>query len=122
MPSKAEIEEFLAELTATEKYDEEEGFHYWDLPDGGKLHAGVCTNSARLVANRFNGEVKGYSTTQESLVGGICFGHDFAIVGDLLVDWWAKTYEEKPAIWDLNHPDLPQHYGNPTQWETMPHQ
>lgn len=119
MSLRKEIEEFLQELTDSEKYDEEEGVHYWYNPSG-KVESGICTNGAKLIAARFNGEVKGYATNQENLVGGACFGHDFAIVGEYLVDWWAKIYEEKKAIWELNNPELETHYLPQNQWETVP--
>lgn len=102
--SKAEIESFLAHLTSSEQYDEEEGCYYWDNPSGGnRLDSGICTNGAELVAKKFGGKVFGYylGHGESALVGNT--GHDFALVQDrFLVDWWGANVEgtSKP-VYDL---------------------
>jgi hypothetical protein len=73
----------------------EGGFHYW--PHAGGIECGVCTNGARLIAEKFGGFVAGYEITpgeSRALVGANVFGHDFAVVGEFLVDWWGWQYEQ----------------------------
>lgn len=124
-----EIELFMAELFETEKYDEAEGYHYWDRPSGLKeerIPSGCCTNSARLVANKFGGKVFGFAHqfNKTAVVAKDCFGHDFAIVGDLLVDWWAFhfTGETDRPIYHLvkDAAQVLHLYGPRENWDEVP--
>lgn len=80
-------------LKREEKYDSNIGYSYWDT-DHGELACGTCTNAARIIANKFNGYVAGYRLEgdEEEIIGADCFGHDFAVVGGYIVDWWAWQY------------------------------
>lgn len=85
-------------LTDQSRYQESEGFHYWppEVGAGERDQCGVCTNGAILVARQFYGQVFGYKLPPESdprLVGCDCFGHDFALVDEYLIDWWGWDYE-----------------------------
>ena len=53
------------------------------------------------MAHKFGGYVAGYEIDAKEktfLVGGNAGGHDFAIVGDFIVDWWGWYYEGLPEI------------------------
>ena len=91
-----QLMQFCAALTQEAKYDEEIGHHYW-LRNGEYFACGVCTSSAQLIAKTFGGQVFGYHTNEsddKNLIGFDCGGHDFAMVGNFLVDWWAHEYEQ----------------------------
>lgn len=90
-------------------YDEEGGFYFWPQVDAARMlgkgdQCGICTSGARLMAEKFGGFVAGYAIDPEdpqTLVGAVAFGHDFAVVGDFIVDWWGWEYEqslESPVI------------------------
>jgi hypothetical protein len=88
--------EYCKELSITELYDETEGVHYWNIPCLRRnrtytVQSGVCTDSARLIPNKFGGKVFGYlmQDNPKAVIGHDCFGHDFALVGTYLVDFWA---------------------------------
>ena len=87
----------LAECCKLKKslgYDERGGFFFW--PHVGGVECGISTNGARLIARKFGGFVAGYAIDLEdrrSLVGADVFGHDFAVVGNFIVDWWGWEYE-----------------------------
>ena len=99
MPSRSEIEAYLRHLADSER--QEEGVSVF--PDGSPTT--ICTSSARLVARKFGGKVYGYYIDDDNpdLVGNDSGGHDFAIVGNYLVDWWAHYVENSdfPAVYDL---------------------
>ena len=102
-------------LNRAERYDETDGYAYWLLdftgrpfiPEAGadmdiieskstKEECGKCTNGADLIAKHFGGYVAGYPMGEEykqSLVGYDCGGHDFAVLGNYIVDWWGLNYE-----------------------------
>jgi hypothetical protein len=121
--TRDEIENFLSHLTANDVYDEEEGCHYWDI-GGEKIESSVCTNGAKLVVDKFGGDVFGYHFDGDSSgkVGSDAGGHDFAIVQDrYLVDWWGANVEgTSKAIYDLSHPkdaeEVERLYAPRDQW------
>jgi hypothetical protein len=88
-------------LTALMDYDEGGGFYFWPhaeglAREGFDCKCGICTNGAKLIARQFGGFVAGYSITSDQsrlLVAADAGGHDFAIVGPFIVDWWAWEYE-----------------------------
>ena len=96
------VSELLAEcdrLTATMQYDDDEGYHFWPVPKGDRIECGRCTNGARLIAEKFHGYVAGYPIDHKQpkalgLVAVDCGGHDFAVIGENIVDWWAWDYEQ----------------------------
>lgn len=80
----------------------EAGFCFWPstpshpVPDGAN-QCGRCTNGARLIAEKFGGFVAGYPIGPEDpqdLIGAFAGGHDFAVIGLFIVDWWAWEYEQ----------------------------
>lgn len=90
-------------------YDEEGGLYFWpgaeDVAGKGlKCRCGICTNGARLIAKKFGGFVAGYSIDSDNsriLIAADVGGHDFAVVGPYIVDWWAWEYDhsiEDPVI------------------------
>jgi hypothetical protein len=109
-----------------ESADTSGDFAFWPHAPAGQNECGVCTNGARLIARRFGGRVCGYAmSTRDSddLIAKDCFGHDFAIVGDYLVDWWAWDYPES-----LPHPILhlqkdaaliAKYYKPQSEWVTL---
>ena len=109
-----QLQDFCAYLTSSEKYDEEDGYGYWsgepDAGNAGRELSVVCTNSARRIAAKFGGKVYGYRFPDNTprgtgLVGAdTAEGHDFAVVGDYLVDWWDSAVEGDPSgkcVYDL---------------------
>ena len=106
MVTKAQIEKYLEDLSSGEYYDEEEGCHY--LRKG--YQSGVCTDSSRLIAKKFGGKVFGYyfkDSDPNTFVGRrSASGHDFAVVGKYLVDWWGKNMEgTSKGVYDLSSVD-----------------
>ncbi len=85
----------------------------------------TCTDSASLIASFFDGKVYGYFIEEhdERIFGSASGGHDFAIVGNYLVDWWIKYIEgdSERAIFDMNDPAdmkyINEHYFDKDQWE-----
>ena len=81
-------------------YDETAGFYFWpnvatmESPDY-ESQCGICTNGAKLIAQEFGAYVAGYLIHPEdpqTLVGADVYGHDFAVVGDFIIDWWGWEY------------------------------
>ena len=96
-------------LTFAMDYDETGGFYFWPhvegmVREGFDCRCGICTSGARLIAHKFGGFVAGYEIAPDEprqFVGADVFGHDFAVVGPFIVDWWAWEYErslECPVI------------------------
>lgn len=89
-------------LTALMDCFEEDGYYFWPHVEGlaregfdGKC--GICTNGAKLIARKFHGFVAGYEIGEkdpQTLAGAIAGGHDFAVVGPFIVDWWAWEYDQ----------------------------
>jgi len=127
---RSELLQYCQHLSDTEQYDDEEGYHYWEvvLPGLGEPRAqsGNCTNGARLIANKFGGVVMGYRVTDnptETLCERVG-GHDFAIVGRFLVDWWAWQLPSAIAApvldLDLDKHQIRRLYGDPNCWSLTP--
>ena len=81
------------------KYDDANGFYFWPniaCLRGNENQCGICTNGANLIAEKFGGFVAGYAIDRDdpqTLIGADAGGHDFAVVGDYIVDCWAWEYE-----------------------------
>ncbi len=108
------------------------GFHYWPevkvrrfVPEGPS-ECGICTNGAKIIAARFDGYVAGYTIHPDEsrrLVGADCFGHDFAVVGNFIVDWWGWEYEQSifhPVI-EIGSSVAAMAYKPVSEWQTFPH-
>ena len=82
-------------------YDNTNGFYFWPDTVGASIPAGenkcgICTNGAKLIAQKFGGYVAGYPINHDdpqTLVGAFAVGHDFAVIGDFIIDWWGWEYE-----------------------------
>lgn len=119
-----EIETFLQHLLKTEQYDEQQSYSYW--PVEGCPSVTCCTNGARLIATEFGGVIRGYScrSVEDPRVGAWSYGHDFAIVGQYLVDYWGAFVDEclPRAVFHLgSDADLiTSLYGMPETWTAVP--
>jgi hypothetical protein len=84
----------------------------------------ICTNSARMVAERFGGRVMGYwhKDNPTAALGEAEGGHDFAVVGDYLVDGWACYVDTRgPAVLHLTRDvaNIERLYGDRSRWTLM---
>lgn len=81
-----------------------------------------CTNGARWLAYHLNGDVYGYSLSDnpDATIGETSFGHDFCVVGDFIVDYWGRQFSEveTPGIHHRSRLDGSL-YGNPDRWEQL---
>jgi len=119
------VEAYLAELRDTEIHGEDQSV--WKVGTR-ELEVVVCTSSAALVAKRFGGKVMGFWADDNPTAGvnRICSGHDFAVVGDLVVDYWLREVEEvsPKAVFDLSDPKEAQEaqawYGPQEKWSETP--
>ncbi|MDR3412373.1 MAG: hypothetical protein P4L87_15775 [Formivibrio sp.] len=97
--SKCLKDDLLAEcheLVRLTQYDAKAGISFWPHVPSDCNDCGRCTNGARVIAEKFGGLVAGYQiedTDPQTLVGADAGGHDFAIVGGFIVDWWGWQYE-----------------------------
>lgn len=137
MITRKQIEAYLKELTDSEHnsgnddmavFKNLEGF---DLCPRSSLDVVICTTSAMMVAAKFKGKVYGYQLYHDTpgyhkkLIAATCGGHDFAVVGSYLIDWWARNVEGKgKAIYDLANPNdaaiVQRKYLPRTQWKRVP--
>jgi hypothetical protein len=123
----AEITAFLDHLTDTEQFNEAECYHYWPAghpgaPADSPAYTGTCTVGAAIVAKRFGGSIWGYGENPAATVSPT--GHDFAIVGMWLVDWWAYNVEASTPkmIFNLETEGalIASLYGPRKSWEPTP--
>lgn len=130
MPTREEIQEFLDYLTASEYRDEAIDLPVFPNIFNFEFDMDVirCTSGAMMVAKKFDGKVFGYRFDDDNDEGKVAFncgGHDFAIVGNFLVDWWAKNVEdsENPEILDMTDPDdmriIEGKYRHRDAWEEL---
>jgi hypothetical protein len=87
-------------------------------------HCGAC---ARTIADRFDGEVRGYwhEDNPTARVGEAEGGHDFAITEDrFLVDPWLFQYYGDSPVLDLTDPagqaEAAARYGPEENWTLVP--
>lgn len=74
---------------------------------GGEHETGNCTACARIISQRFGGEVRGYyhADNPTARVGETQYGHDFAVTQDrFLVDPWLYHYYGEPPVLDMDAP------------------
>lgn len=126
IPTAHVIEAFMDQLLSTEHYDEEEGASTWlDHPDS---QCTQCTSSARVIASHFGGKVVGYQIEEgdsQTLVGSSSGGHDFAVVGPYVVDYWGLHVEETlpKGVFDRTDPSdseaIKAYYKNESDWATL---
>ena len=86
-----------------------------------------CTSYARIIADRFGGEVRGYyhAHNPTAQVGETEGGHDFAITSDrFLVDPWLFHYYGVPPVLDMEVPEdraeALARYGPEENWQRVP--
>ena len=94
---------------------------------GGEHETRNCTGCARIIADRFGGEVRGYyhAHNPTAHVGESEGGHDFAITADrFLVDpWLFHYYGESPVLDMSNSSDQAEalaRYGPEENWQHVP--
>ena len=94
---------------------------------GGEHETRHCTGCARIIADRFGGEVRGYwhDDNPAARVGEVEGGHDFAITSDrVLVDPWLFHYYGESPVLDLNIPaeraESLARYGPEENWKRLP--
>lgn len=120
------IKAYLEELERTEIPDEDVGSH-WAVPNSPYEYSCTrCTSSAMLIATKFSGKVFGYELEMEETltIGSESGGHDFAVVGDYLVDYWAAYVScclPKPGILHLTQDIeiIKARYLPRDQWEEL---
>jgi hypothetical protein len=95
---------------------------------GGEHETRNCTGCARIIAERFGGEVRGYYHAHNPTagVGETEGGHDFAITSDrFLVDPWLFHYYGMSPVLDLDDPaeqaEALVRYGPEENWQPVPH-
>ncbi len=119
---RSDLEAYLSFLRSREEQNEEEQ-SVWRTPEG-ELPAVVCTSSAALVARQFGGELLSFwvKDNPEAGIQVAADGHDFARVGNFVVDYWLREVEElsPKAVFDLSDPQEAQearHWlGDPEKW------
>ena len=94
---------------------------------GGEHESRNCTACARIIADRFGGEVRGYfhAENRTARVGEGEFGHDFAVTSDrFLVDPWLFHYYGEVPVLDLDVPadraEALARYGPEENWKRVP--
>jgi hypothetical protein len=94
---------------------------------GGEHETRNCTACARVIADRFGGEVRGYYHAHNpmALVGETEGGHDFAVTSDqFLVDPWLFHYYGVSPVLDMaNASDRAEalaRYGPDENWQRVP--
>ena len=96
---------------------------------GGEHPTGNCTGCARVITERFGGEVPGYyhDDNPSARIGEVEGGHDFAVTPDrFLVDPWLYHYYGEALVLDLAVPaeqtEALARYGPADRWERLPEQ
>jgi len=94
---------------------------------GGEHETGNCAACARIITERFGGEVRGYyhADNRTARIGEVEYGHDFAITPDrLLVDPWLFHYYGESPVLDLDVPaeraEALARYGPEENWQRLP--
>lgn len=91
----------------------------------------VCTNSAKLVADRYGGVVCGFFA-EDNPVGSPeitdAGGHDFAVISNrFIVDPWIVFFVEEDSriVLDVedqaDHEEIVRRYGDPFKWKIVHH-
>jgi hypothetical protein len=94
---------------------------------GREHETGNCGGCARIVVERFGGEVRGYyhADNPSAWVGETEGGHDFAVTSDrFLVDPWLYHYYCEAPVLDLAAPadqaEAVARYGPSEKWARLP--
>jgi len=119
--TRKKLERYGVTLNNSITYDEVEGVN--QFPDG--THAFFCTNWADLAVKKFGGQRAGFmhEDNPTATVAEDSDGHDFALIGDYLVDYWIKFFEgtSEQCVFDLTDPTdkvkVDALYGDRAKWE-----
>jgi hypothetical protein len=94
---------------------------------GGEHETRNCTACARIIAERFGGEVRGYYHNENptARVGEAEYGHDFAVTSErFLVDPWLFHYYGDSPVLDMDVPseraEALTRYGPEENWKRLP--
>jgi hypothetical protein len=94
---------------------------------GGVHETGNCTACARIITERFGGEVRGYYHAHNSTAraGETEGGHDFAVTPErFLVDPWLFHYYGESPVLDMATPagraEALSRYGPEENWQRIP--
>jgi hypothetical protein len=93
---------------------------------GGDHETAHCNACARLVVERFGGEIQGYwhEDNPVASVGESEGGHDFALMGRFIVDPWLHHYYGESPVLDLSVPaeaaEAMRRYGKSESWSVVP--
>jgi hypothetical protein len=130
MVTREQLQEYADFLERDDYYDQEAGYSkFGSDPFGDMASVTCCAFSAQMFTLRFGGSVYGYfldvdDPELECIHGYWSQGHDFAIIGKYLVDWWAKHVEGcGRVILDMTDPNdilyIQKHYLPLDKWEKM---
>lgn len=109
----------LSLLSDSEWHSESLGMHFWKTDDPLKcLGSGTCTVSALIIARQLGGKVFGYRIEEADggVVGHDAGGHDFAVVKDVIIDWWGAAVEDTPAIVRIGSSEAQRLYLPQERW------
>jgi hypothetical protein len=94
---------------------------------GGEHESRNCTGCARIIAERFGGQIRGYyhAHNPAASVGEAEGGHDFAITADqFLVDPWLFHYYGESPVLDMtvraDRAVALSRYGPDENWQRLP--
>ena len=94
---------------------------------GREHETGNCTACARIITDRFGGEVRGYyhAHNPTAVVGEVEGGHDFAVTADrFLVDPWLFHYYGESPVLDMSvsedRTEALARYGPEENWQRLP--
>ena len=94
---------------------------------GGEHETRNCTGCARIITERFGGEVRGYyhAHNPTARIGESEGGHDFAITTDrFLVDPWLYHYYGEAPVMDMevsaDREEAFARYGPEENWQRLP--
>ena len=95
---------------------------------GGEHETRNCTGCARIITERFGGQILGYYHAHNSTasVGETEGGHDFALTADrFLVDPWLYHYYGEAPVLDMtvrgDREIALARYGPEENWQRVPH-
>ena len=129
--TRQQIEWFLSQLTREKKVSFGDAIWWKNITcpfRGGMAEASHCDTSAFFIAKQFNAFKAGYSLADnpKAILGRSCKrinGHAFAIVGELLIDWWAvhiaKQSDKMILHLEADRRIIAKLYGDKTKWESF---
>lgn len=115
---RQKIEQIQSDMMA----DVDKSFDTGEIDETGNPWGNCTTGAEHIIDLVGQGDIFGYTKAQnptaEIADGAGEGGHDFAIIGDLLVDFWASDYNSTPGIIPLSdHALITKLYGDPHLWQ-----